>query len=263
MNEKNILLTSIKDLFSAKMLKYSLLPFILTSLIAYILFFMVASAGLDHIATMDIESHQTTIENGVTHTDDFSATLENSAILKFLMSHAITSWLVSFMVYAIGGFFVLYASIFMAVLVMGFLTPYVLKELQKRHYNDVELVGFSNVVSGILSTIKWALIMLVLFVVFVPLYFIPIVNLVALNFPLYYFFHKMLNYDVGSTICSKEEFTQIKYFNASNLRIKSLILYLISMIPFVIFFATVFFVIYLGHTYFLETRKVRLEKVQE
>ena len=179
------------------------------------------------------------------------------------MAHTVTAWLVSFFVYAIGGFFVLYASIFIAVLILGFLTPYILKELQFRHYNDVELIGFSNVLSAILSTLKWAFIMILLFIAFIPLYFIPLVNIIALNFPLYYFFHKMINYDIGSTICTQEEFSKIKYFNATKLRIKSLILYLLSMIPFVIFFATVFFVIYLGHTYFLETRKLRTQTPSE
>jgi len=57
----------------------------------------------------------------------------------------------------------------------------------------------------------------------------------------------------------REEAKQIKYFNATTLRLKTLGLYLISLIPFVIFFAPVFYVIYLGHSYFLEVRKMRAE----
>ena len=98
-----------------------------------------------------------------------------------------------------------------------------------------------------------------MFIVFVPLYFIPLVNIVVFNFPLYYFFHKMITYDVSSTICTKDEAMKIKFFHATTLRLKTLALYLISLIPFVIFFAAVFFVIYLGHSYFLETKKLRAE----
>ena len=65
MSEKDIFIASIKDLFTAKMLKYSLLPFVITSLVAYFLFFMLASAGLEQMATMDVESTKITIENGV------------------------------------------------------------------------------------------------------------------------------------------------------------------------------------------------------
>jgi len=76
--------------------------------------------GLEHLGSMDIQSTQTTIENGVPHTESFSAQIEGLAIIQFLMSYTITSWIASFLVYAIGGFFVLYVSIFTAVIVIGF-----------------------------------------------------------------------------------------------------------------------------------------------
>jgi len=258
-NEPSILSKSLKDLFTAKMLQYSILPFVLSMIVLYILFFVVAGIGLDQLGTMTVESSQTTIENGVPHTESFSATLENTAIIKFLMSSAMTSWIASFLVYTIGGFLTLYASIFVAVLIIGFLTHSILYEIKIRHYDDVEMIGYSNAIEGIVLTIKWALIMIVLFIVFIPLYFIPVVNVIAFNFPLYYFFHKMITYDVSSNICTKEEAMKIKFFHGSTLRMKTLALYLLSLIPFVIFFASVFYVIYLGHSYFIEVRKLRNE----
>ncbi|MEA3331919.1 MAG: EI24 domain-containing protein [Campylobacterota bacterium] len=257
MSEKNMLLLSIKDFFTPTMLKYSLLPFIITIILMYIIFFWIAGVGLDSLGSMNIQTTDTTMQNGIPHTDSFSAQLEGSAIIKFLMSYAITSWIASFLVYAIGGFFVLYASIFLAVIVIGFLTPFVMKELQKRHYPEIELIGHSNIISAILLTIKWAFIMMLLFFLLVPLYFIPLLNIVAFNLPLYYFFHKMITYDVSSTICTGEEDKQIAYFSKNMLRIKTLGLYLISLIPFAIFFGAIFYVIYLGHTYFAEVKKLR------
>lgn len=257
-NETSILSLSIKDLFTSKMIKYSIMPFILSMLILYILFFVLAGVGLDQLdSTMHVESSQTTIENGVPHTDTFTATLENTAIIKFLMSSAVTSWIATFLVYTIGSVLMLYFSIFVALLVIGFMTHMILKEIRRRHYPDVEMVGYSNLFEGILLTLKWAFIMILLFLVLVPLYFVPVLNIIAFNFPLYYFFHKMIIYDVSSTICTKEESLKIKYLHGNTLRLKTLILYLISLIPFVIFFATVFYVIYLGHSYFLEVRKMR------
>ena len=256
-NEASVLSLSIKDLFSAKMLKYSILPFVISMLILYVLFFLVAGAGLDQLGSMEVSSTQTTVENGVPHTESFATKLEGTAIIKFLMSSAITSWIASFLVYTIGSFLTLYFSIFIALIVIGFLTPAILKELQTRHYPDVEIIGHSNVVKALFLTLKWALTMVVLFLALVPIYFIPILNVVAFNLPLYYFFHKVMTYDVGSTICTKDENLKIKFFNASALRLKTLGLYLISLIPFVIFFASVFYVIYLGHSYFMEVRKMR------
>lgn len=258
-DETSILSRSIKDLLTKKMIGYSIMPFILSMLVLYILFFIVAGMGVDQFTTMDIQSSQTTIENGIPHTESFAATLQNTAIIKFLMSSALTSWIASFFVYTIGGFFVLYASIFVALIVIGFLTHKILAEIHYRHYQDVAMIGYSNAVEGIFLTIKWVLIMVALFFLFIPLYFIPIVNIIAFNFPLYYFFHKMMTYDVSSTICTKEEAQKIKFFHGSTLRLKTLGLYLLSLIPFVIFFASVFFVIYLGHSYFIEVKKLRSE----
>ena len=238
-------------------MKYSILPFVFSMIILYILFFIVAGIGLDQLGTMDIQSSQTTLENGIPHTESFAATLEGTAIIKFLMSSALTSWIASFLVYTIGTFLTLYFSIFIALLVIGFLTPLILKEIQRRHYNDVEMIGHSNLIEALLLVIKWVFIMIILFIVLVPLYFIPLVNIIAFNFPLYYFFHKMMTYDVSSTICTKEEAMKIKFFHATTLRLKTLGLYLLSLIPFVIFFASVFYVIYLGHSYFQETRRLR------
>ena len=258
-SETNVLSLSIKDLFTSKMLKYSILPFLFSMIIMYVLFFMVAGFGLDQLGSMDVQSSQTTIQNGISHTESFQATLEGTALIQFLMSSAITSWIATFLVYTIGTFLTLYFSIFVALIVIGFMTPMILKELQTRHYQDVDMIGFSNAAEGIFLVIKWAFVMIGLFILFVPLYFIPLLNVVAFNFPLYYFFHKVMTYDVSSTIATREESKQIKYFNATTLRLKTLGLYLISLIPFVIFFASVFYVIYLGHSYFIELRKMREE----
>jgi len=259
MSQKNILLLSIEDFFTAKMLKYSLAPFIVTMIVMYIIFFYVAGMGVEHLGQMQIESSQTTIQNGVPHTESVTAILEGSAIIKFLMSYTVTSWIASFLIYALGTFFVLYASIFVAVIVIGFLTPLVLKELQRRHYRDVEMIGYSNAASSMLLVVKWTFVMIGLFIVLIPFYFIPLVNIIAFNLPLYYFFHKMLTFDVSSNISTKEEFKKIMYMNKNTMRLKTLLLYLISLVPFAIFFGAIFYVIYLGNSYFLEVRKIRLE----
>jgi len=258
-DETSILSKSIKDLFTKKMLMYSIMPFIVSMIILYILFFIVAGLGVDQLTTMDVQTTQTTIQNGIPHTESFQATLAGTGIMKFLMSSALTSWIATFLIYTIGGLMTLYASIFVALLVIGFLTHAILQEIHYRHYQDVAMIGYSNAIEGIFLTLKWVFIMILLFFVFIPLYFIPIINIVAFNFPLYYFFHKMMTYDVSSVICTKEEAMKIKFFHANTLRLKTLGLYLISLIPFVIFFASVFYVIYLGHSYFIETRKLRNE----
>jgi hypothetical protein len=257
MSEKDILLQSIKDYLTPKMLKYALLPFVISIIIMYILFFIAAGIGVEQLGTVHVQSAQTTMQNGIPHTETMEAELEGSAIMKFLMSYAITSWLATFLIYIIGGFLTIYLSIFVAIIIIGFLTPLILRELRLRHYQDVDMTGYSNPVSAIFLALKYSVVMVLLFFLFIPFYLIPLVNIVAINIPLYYFFHKMLTFDISSSICTKEEAKQIEFFNAKNLRVKTALLYLISLVPFAIFFTAIFFVIYLGHTYFLEVKKIR------
>ena len=260
-----LIIQSFKDLFTPKMLKFSLVPLVVIAIVMYIAFLILVGAGIDQLQA-HLETTRTVVQNGVPHTQtevveaDLNTT---SAIGNFIATYVIGSWLFSFFVYAIGTFFVLYASIFMAVIVIGFLTPYILKELHFMHYEDVEMIGFGNPVESLFLTFKWLVVMLLLFFLFVPFYFIPVVNVIALNFPLYYFFHKMMHYDVGSTIATREEFAVISTLYKGELRLKSLLLYLLSLVPFVILFATVFYVIYLGHTYFLKVKEMRAKRLIE
>ena len=254
----NLLMLSIRDFFTGKMLKYAILPFVATLVVMYILFFVLAGSGLDSLHTsFDVNTTQTAIQNGIPHTKNFSAHVEDSSIIKFLMKYSVTSWLASFLVYAIGGFFVLFVSIFLAVIIVGFMTPFVLKELHTRHYQDIEMIGYSNVFESVLLVLKWAFIMILLFFIFIPLYFIPILNIVAFNLPLYYFFHKMMIYDVSSNIATRQENKKLMYYKKGSFRIKTFLLYLVSLIPFAIFFGAIFYVIYIGNTYFIEIKKLR------
>jgi len=261
MSEKDLILLSVKDFFTKQMLKYSLAPFILTIVVMYILFFVVAGIGVESLGEMQVQTTETTMQNGIPHTESVSTMLEGTAIIQFLMSYAITSWIATFLIYAIGSFLVLYASIFIAIIVIGFLTPFVLRELQRRHYSDVEMIGHSNIISGLFLVLKWFVVMILLFILLIPFYFIPLVNIIAFNLPLYYFFHKMIKFDISSNIATKEEDKKLNYFLSNKLRLKTLALYLISLVPFAIFFAAIFYVIYLGHTYFLEIRALRNEAV--
>jgi len=257
MKESELFFLSIKDFFTPTMLKFSVLPFIISIVIMYILFFVVAGIGLDQLGSLDVQTTQTTLENGIPHTETISAQLEGTAIIQFLMSYTITSWIATFLVYTIGGFFTLYISIYVAIIIIGLLTPYVLKVLQQRYYQDIEIVGYSNIFESLFLTLRWTLTMLALFLLLIPFYFIPLVNIIAFNLPLYYFFHKMLSFDIASTITTKDENKQIKYFNSTKLRLKTLAMYLTSLIPFAVYFGAIFYVIYLGHTYFIEVRKLR------
>ncbi|SFV75719.1 Probable integral membrane protein Cj1452 [hydrothermal vent metagenome] len=238
--EKKLLLLSLSDLFSKKILLYAFSPFLVSMILLAVAFFS--------LTDITIFGHQDTIAQN----ESFFAQIMD---LSFI--HSFTSWLTSFLIYTFGWFFILYLSIFIATIIIGFLTPFIIEEVQKRHYKEIQMIGYSNTIESIWLTLKWAMIMIGLFILLFPLYFIPGLNLIALHLPMYYFFHKMINYDISSHICSREEAKTIQTNNAMLLKIKTAFLYLVSLIPFAIFLGAIFFVIYLGHTYFMEVKKIR------
>ena len=178
-------------------------------------------------------------------------------VISFLFKYSITSWLVGFLVYTVGTIFMMMFSVFLTILIIGFLTPMILNVLQKRHYSHLETNGFASLLSPLWVLFKSGIIMVLLFILFIPLYFIPLINIVAINLPFYYFFHKLLTFDVSSTILTQEEYYLIRSKESGSFRLRTIFLYFISMIPFITLFSAVFYIIYLGHAYFLELQKLR------
>ncbi len=246
-----IISLSIKDLLTQPMLKIAFLPFIVTLAVIYFAFFAIADIGLDTLqnTTLQIQTQESSIQNGITNVETTNQTYTGYWILDFLLKYSITSWIVGFLVYTIGSFAVLWVSLFIALIIVGFLTPSILSILQKKHYPNIKLEGYGTVSNSIWFLIKRILMMLFLFIALTPLYFIPLVNIVAINLPFYYFFHKMLHFDVGSTLISEEEHKKLKDNNTFSFRMQTLFLYFLSMIPFVALVLPVFYIIYLGHNY--------------
>jgi hypothetical protein len=260
-NELKLLKLSIGDYLTKDMLKIMLLPLIGSLVVLYFTFFSIASSSLESFENfqVQIEQQQTKIENGeVVQDDSTNINYTGSSVLDFLLKYSVTSWIVSFFVYAIGIFVIGYLSIFISLIIIGFLTPRILAIMHKRHYNNLELYeGYGNISNSIFMLLKSGFVMLILLFAFIPLYFIPVLNVIAIAIPFYYFFHKMINFDVSSTLLSREQYKELYYKNKDGIRLKTLGLYLLSLIPFVAFFIAVFYVIYIGHTYYaiLESEK--------
>jgi hypothetical protein len=73
----------------------------------------------------------------------------------------------------------------------------------------------------------------------------------------------MLNFDINSNIkMTQDELFKIKYQNANQIRLRTLLLYFISMIPFVALFATVFYIIYLGHGQLNALENLRIKEIK-
>ena len=258
MKELDIIRQSIKDYLTKELLVLLLFPLLGSMIVLYLAFFSAASAGINAIenAQIQIEQQQTRIENGEITKEEITETYTGNSIIDFLLKYTVTSWIVSFLVYTIGILAIGYLSIFISLTIIGFLTPKILSIIRKRHYSHLEFHSNFSILDGIIVLIKTTGIMILLLIVMIPFYFLPLINIIAINLPFYYFFHKMLHFDISSTLTSKETYGQIYYPNKLSMRMRTLALYSISLLPFVAFFISVFYIVYLGHVYFQELEKL-------
>ncbi len=262
MNEIEIILKSVKDFFTSSMLKIALIPLIVTMVILYILFFAAADFGITSLQEIAAAS-----QNGQEVVIDENAPFYfvwATYFIVFLFKYSFTSWIAGFLLYTIGTVIVLQASVILSIVVIGFLTPMILNILHKRYYSHLTLHGHGSLLAPLWVLLKSALMMILLFIVLIPVYFVPVLNIIAFALPLYYFFHKLLNFDVSSTILSKDEYKIIYQKEGSNFRLRTLFLYFISMIPFATLFTAVYYIIYLGHAYFIKLDEIsKLEEKDE
>lgn len=258
MNEIELFKKSLKDFFTPQMLKLALIPLVITFLVMFVIFMGLADYGLDNLDQVIVQT-----QNGEEFPIDPNAPFYYVwavSILTFLLQYSITAWLAGFLLYTVGTYFIMIFSIFTTLIIIGFLTPNIVNVLQKRNYPNIHLHGDDSVFSPIYIAIKSLFIMIILFIVLIPLYFIPIINILAFNLPIYYFFHKMLNFDVSSTMLNNKEFKEIYSRKKGRVRFRTLILYFISMVPFITLFSSVFYIIYLSNGYFEELKMLNKTK---
>lgn len=253
MKEIDILIRSIKDFFSSYMLKIAFVPLFLTMLILYILFFGAATYGLE-----SLQSLSEAYASGAKPIVDENAPFYYHWF-AYLLQYSFVSWIVGFLLYTLGSIFIFHISLVFTLVIIGFLTPLIVSKLHKTYYSKLEIKPFGTLTNATTNALKAFFVMILLYILFVPLYFIPLLNLIAFYIPLYYFFHKMLNFDVASTVLNKEEYELIYKQNSGYFRIKTFILYLLSTVPFISLFLAVFFVIYLSHSYFIKLEELKNE----
>jgi hypothetical protein len=144
------------------------------------------------------------------------------------------------------------------VVIVGFFTPYIVKVIREKHYPNF-VIQNENFTIGVTiwHFVKIFSIFALLFLITLPLLFIPGINFLALNIPFYYLFHNFLVLDVGSSIDSKEEFKTVTKKHKLLFRSTTLSLYGFSLIPLVSMIFQVLFVIILAHQFLSKTMDQR------
>jgi len=254
LNEAELIKKSLKDFFTPAILKIAIIPLIVTLFIMIIIFMGIADYSLSSLDQVIIQ-----VQNGEEFSVDSNAPfyyIWAVNTLTFLLQYSITAWLAGFLLFTLGTFFILFFSIFTTLIIIGFLTPNIIEVLRKRHYPNLQLQGHGSLISPLFVAIKTFIVMMLLFILLIPFYFIPLVNIIAFNLPIYYLFHKLLNYDVTSTMLSSSEYKEIYRSKKNLFRLRTLLLYFISMVPFITLFSTVFYIVYLSNGYFWELEKI-------
>ncbi len=281
MKKKNLFALSIKDFFTPYFLGLALMPLFLTLVILFSGLGYGMSVLDDTMKSVKIEKTSSSYSDATSsHSqssvnvsfDDSNITstpfyeinpvklfesVQGSEILSSMLENDILRWIIEKVVLLVAGYFIFIIAVIIAVIIVGFFTPLVVKKLKSRHYPPFEIRGHGSVLSAIIYALKSLFIMIILYIILIPIYFIPLLNIIAFNLPAYYFFHKMLVYDVGSEINTKKEFLQIKALVSNQIRVRTLAMYMLTLIPFVGIFFPILFVIYLSHIFINESLELR------
>ena len=279
--KKNLFSLSLKDFFTPYFLSLAIMPLIITLALLFGSLLYGMQVLHDKLNSVHIEKTSTQYESAqgsrsessvnISFDENSSSTslfdinptelltsLQDSQVLESLLEYAWLRWVVEKILLLFASYLVLIVGVIIAVIIVGFFTPLVVKKLKSRHYPPLEIKGHGSLLYVLWFAIKSFLIMIVLYIVLIPAYFIPVINIAAFHLPAYYFFHKMLVFDVGSTINTQKEYLQIKATVGNQIRLRTLLMYLMTLIPLVGIFFPIFFVIYLSHLFMNESVELRM-----
>lgn len=159
--------------------------------------------------------------------------LENPGILA-----SIGGFFIKLFLYLLLGFFVIILTIIGNIFISIFYTPIVIGYLRKKYYHQIDLDCFGNIKTSIfyfLKSLGWFILFVI---ILIPLFFIPLVGVLAVLIPHFFFFKNTMFFDVGSSIFDEYEYRSFISSNKIKIYQVSLIAYIFSLIPFFNFFAT-------------------------
>jgi len=222
---QNPFLLGLRDFLTKKFLALTLLPFFITFLIFGTLWdlsgIQVALGALTGIGWLDQAI---------------------SAVLNFLVG-------------VLGWVLIAALSTITATMIIGFFTPYIVREIHRRHYPDVRLEGGISVVEYLWLLLKSFLKFLGVGLLSVIFYFIPLLNYIAFHIPFYYLFSTLMTLDVGGEIFTKRELEEVLRRERTRIYSTTLGLYLITLIPLAGMLLQVYFVSVMAHLFLQIKRK--------
>ncbi|GLR64251.1 EI24 domain-containing protein [Marinospirillum insulare] len=140
-----------------------------------------------------------------------------------------------------------YLVLIVALIITAFMTDSLVKAVRDIHYPSVEYQGHGSFFGLIMKMLGYGVFLLLLLLLGVPLLFIPLVNIVWLWFLGFLFFRYAIFLDVGQVVLSDQEFQAVRSLWQSTPTLGLMLIYALTVFPFVSFFAPVIAVIFLAH----------------
>jgi len=199
-----VILKSFKDLFNKKILFTSLIPIIIAAIFWGVIFF-------------------------VFHTNI-------SQFVSYLVSHipfiGDKSWVHS-LVETVGGILIYYELLITtSIMIVGVIADKIVDEINSKYYN-LEKRGFGTVTESIFISLKQNILFFILFIIFIPAMFVPILNIFVHLFLWSILLKKPTFYDSISTYATKDEFNTLKNTNKFTLMAITIISASLFLIPIV------------------------------
>ena len=241
---------ALEDFFSKKIAKLSLFSFVISLAVTAILVMLLGKLALWGMGEFVIY-----IDDEVAVFETIKAYLSSFTLLHYLLSLEFLSIVFDIIIFVNLTIVFYFLFLFTYSIVIAFFAPSFVKYVGNMHYPHVTLRSLSFIFI-VLTYGKITLFTVLGIIVFLPLFFIPTLNFL-LFVPLYYFFHKSLVLDVSSALNSQKEYKKIKKANRFTLKLHTLFLFLLSLIPLIGIFFIPFYFIYIAHVLFEQTQQLR------
>ena len=152
-----------------------------------------------------------------------------------------------------------YLILLFAMIITGFMTDSLVKAVRDKHYPGLEYQGHGSMADMLWKMLKFGLLLLLVFLLTVPMLFIPLVNIVWFWLLGFMFFRYALVLDVGQVILPESMFNEVKGMGCWTPTMTLAGLFLLSTLPILGLFIPVLAVIALSHYYFdyLSTASLR------
>ncbi|MDG6773849.1 EI24 domain-containing protein [Thiomicrorhabdus sp. ZW0627] len=162
-------------------------------------------------------------------------------------------WILGFAITVIAGVLGVllgsYLILLFAMIITGFMTDSLVKAVHDKHYPHTHYEGHGTMSGMLWKLLKFGLLMLLLFLVTVPMLFIPLINILWFWLLGFLFFRYSVVLDVGQVILPEKIFNEVKSLGNWTSTLALAGFFALSLLPVLSLFAPVLAVIAMAHYY--------------